>query len=367
MSVGEAIALVWSKLSTRSRRRIHIAIGIVGWFALSGVTSPLSSRFAYASDMEASFYKGKTVSMVIGLSAGGDYDLRARLLTRHMPRHIPGEPTMVARNMPGAGGVAAANWLMRIAPRDGSVILMVTQNMPLAQKLALPGVEFDARLFNWLGNTTDTPNVITVMASTGVRSVDDAKNKELSIAATGIGTGSYYYPVAANEVAGTRFRLVSGYPGGNEMNLAMERGEVDGRGSNSWAAWKSSRPHWLEQNTIINLVQIGLKRHPELIDVPLLLELASNDLDRQAMALISAETAIARAIATTPAVPAFRVDALRRAFDATMKDAALLKEADQQGFDISPASGEEVQKIVGDILDASSEVAARAKAIVHPK
>lgn len=338
---------------------------------------PTSIKFALAATLlfqvapsraepVADFFKGKTISMVIGLSTGGDYDLRARMLARHMPRHIPGTPTMVPRNMPGAGGLAAANWLMKVAPRDGTAILMVTQNMPLAQALGLSGVEFDARQFNWIGNTTDTPNVITVWAASGVRTVEDAKRKELSIAATGVGTGAYYYPVAANEVAGTKFRLVPGYPGGNEMNMAMERGEVDGRGSNSWAAWKSTRPQWLEQKKIVNLVQIGLKRHPELADVPLLLELATNDLDRRTMALISAETAIARAIATAPGVPDERVQAFRRAFDATVKDAQFLREAEQQNFDISPAPGEEVQKIVADILDAGPDVVARARAIVQP-
>ena len=160
--------------------------------------------------------------------------------------------------------------------------------------------------------------------------------------------------------------MVQGYPGGNEMNLAMERGEVDGRGSNSWAAWKATRPQWLEQNKIVNLIQIGLKRHPELSDVPLLLELASNDLDRRAMALISAETAIARGVATAPGVRSDRVDALRGAFNATMKDTQFLKEAQQQNFDISPASGEEVQKIVAEIVEAAPEVVARAKAIIQP-
>ena len=318
------------------------------------------------ADPVGEFFKGKTVSMVIGLSTGGDYDLRARMLVRHMPRHVPGNPIMVPRNMPGAGGLAAANWLMRAAPRDGTAILMVTQNMPLAQATGLTGVEFDARQFNWIGNTTDTPNVITVWAASGVRTIEDARKRELAIAATGVGTGAYYFPVAANEVAGTRFRLVPGYPGGNEMNMTMERGEVDGRGSNSWAAWKSTRPQWVEQNKIVNLVQIALRRHHELADVPLLLELAANDIDRRAMALISAETAIARAIATTPATPEDRVLAYRRAFDATMKDPLFLKEADQQNFDISPATGEEVQKIVADILDASPDVVARARAIIQP-
>lgn len=330
------------------------------------LTLSLTPGASAQAQSPAEFFKGKSLSMVIGLSPGGDYDLRARMLTRHMPRHIPGNPAMVPRNMPGAGGLAAANWLMKVAPRDGTAILMVTQNMPLAQALKLQGVEFDARQFNWIGNTTDTPNVITVWAASGVKTVEDAKKRELTIAATGVGTGAYYYPVAANEVAGTKFKLVPGYPGGNEMNMAMERGEVDGRGSNSWAAWKSTRPHWLAEKKIVNLVQIGLKRHPELADVPLLLELAGNDLDRRAMALVSAETAIARAIATAPGVPAERVEALRRAFDATIKDPEFLKEAEQQNFDISPASGEDVQKIVADIVGAGPDVVARAKAIIEP-
>jgi tripartite-type tricarboxylate transporter receptor subunit TctC len=319
-----------------------------------------------AAQPEQGFFAGKTISMVVGLSAGGDYDLRARLVARHMPRHIAGAPSMIPRNMPGAGGVAAANWLMKVAPRDGTALLAVTQNMPLAQALTLTGVEFDARQFRWIGNTTDTPNVITVWAASGARTIEDAKNKELAIAATGVGTGSYYYPLAANVVAGTKFKLVSGYPGGNEMNLAMERGEVDGRGSNSWAAWKATRPQWLEEKKIINLVQIRLRRHPDLGDVPLLQELAGNDLDRRAMALISAETAIARAFAAAPGTPDDRVQLLRRAFDATMKDPVFLQEAEQQGFDISPATGEDVQKIVAEIVDAAPEVVARVKAIVQP-
>jgi tripartite-type tricarboxylate transporter receptor subunit TctC len=311
------------------------------------------------------FYKGKTISMVIGLSAGGDYDLRARLLARHMGRHIAGNPNIVPRNMPGAGGVGAANWLMKLAPRDGTALLMVTQNMPLAQALGFPGVDFDARQFNWIGNTTNSPNLISIFSGKGVRTVEDAKTHEVSIAATGVGTGTHYYPAATNAIAGTKFRIVTGYPGGNDMNIAMERGEVDGRGSNSWAAWKTTKPQWIEQNRLVHLVQIALKRHPELPDVPLLIELAGNDIDRRAMALISAETAIARAVATTPGVPADRVQILREAFNATMSDPVFLEEATRLGFDISPGTGEEVQKIVEEIVDAPTEAVERTKAILQ--
>ncbi|MBX9761321.1 MAG: hypothetical protein K2Y29_21265 [Beijerinckiaceae bacterium] len=312
------------------------------------------------------FYKGKTISIVIGFSAGGDYDLRARLLARHMDRHIEGVPVILARNMPGAGGVAATNWLARLAPRDGTAMLMASQNTPLIQALGTTGVEFDARQFNWIGNTTNSPNLISVWAGRGVTSVEDARKREVTVGASGIGSGSFYYPAAANAVGGTKFKIVTGYPGGNDINIAMERGEVDGRGSNSLAAWKSTRPHWIAEGKLIHIVQIALTRHPELKDVPLLSELATNDLDRRAMSLIAAETAMARAVTTTQGVPAQRVTMLRRAFDVTMADKEFIGEADRLGFDISPATGEEVQKIVEDIIAAPPAVVQRVNVILNP-
>lgn len=315
---------------------------------------------AGAASSEASkvedFYRGKTISITTGFSAGGDYDLRARLLARHMDRHIPGAPIIAARNMPGAGGMAATNWLAKLAPRDGTSLLMASQNTPLIQATGTKGVEFDARKFNWIGNTTSSPNLISVWAGRGVKSIDDARKRDVSIGATGIGSGSYYYPLAANEVGRARFKIVTGYPGGNDINIAMERGEVDGRGSNSLAAWKSTRPHWLTEGKLIHLVQVALLRHPELSDVPLLSELAESDIDRQAMNLISSETAMARAVAASPDIPSDRVAALRNAFDATMKDAQFLSEAERLGFDITPASGKDVQTIVNQIVNAPEPV-----------
>ncbi len=330
--------------------------------ALCTVTALLCSTGARADD----FYKGKTISIVIGFSAGGDYDLRARLLSRHMDRHIAGAPLIVARNMPGAGGVAATNWLARLAPRDGTSMLMASQNTPLIQALGTPGVEFDARQFNWIGNTTNSPNLISVWAGRGVSTIEDARKREVAVGASGVGSGSYYYPFAANVVGGTRFKIVTGYPGGNDINIAMERGEVDGRGSNSLAAWKSTRPHWIAEGKLIHLVQIALQRHPELPNVPLLSDLATTDIDRQAMQLIAAETAMARAVAASADIPRERVSILRRAFDATMADKEFLGEADRLGFDINPATGEEVQKIVLGIVDAPPAVVQRVKQVLAP-
>jgi tripartite-type tricarboxylate transporter receptor subunit TctC len=315
------------------------------------------------ADAIADFYRGKQLSLIIGTSAGNDFDFRGRLIARHMGRHIPGEPTIVPRNMPGAGGVNAANWLASVAQRDGTTLHMIMTNMMQAQAVGVHGVQFDTRKFRWVGNTTSTPNVTNSWHTTGVTSIEQVKSREFILGAPA-GTAGVTYGTVMNALVGTKFKIVTGYPGGNEVNLAMERGEVEGRASNSWASWKSTKPEWLAQKKIIMLVQIGLKRDPELPDVPLLLELVGNDLDRKVMTFISAETAISRALVTTPDVPAERLDALRRAFDATMKDPQFLAEADKAKMDISPMTGEESQKIADTIVNTTPDVIARAKVVL---
>jgi tripartite-type tricarboxylate transporter receptor subunit TctC len=318
-----------------------------------------------AADPVTDFYRGKTLTMLVATSPGGDYDLRARLVARHIGRHIPGEPTIIARNMPGAVGLQAANWLATQAPRDGTVLHAIMQNMSAHQALGGGKVEFDTRKFFWIGNTTDSPNVVNSWHTTGIRSIRDVMERELVVGAPGTATGSVYYPKAMNALVGTKFRIISGYPGGNDVNLAMERGEVGGRGSNSWASWKSTKPHWLAEKKIFILVQIALRRHSELADVPLMTELAKNEDDRKVLAFLSADTGITRAFVTTPETPRERVAALRRAFDATMKDPLFLAEADKAGMDISAAGGEEVQQVADSIANTEPAVLARAKAILE--
>ena len=312
----------------------------------------------------AEFYRGKTINLIIGTSAGNDYDFRGRLIARHMGKHIPGQPTIVPRNMPGGGGVQAANWIANIAPRDGTVVHMIMANMMASQAMGLPGVEFDTRKFQWIGNTSSTPNVVAAWHTRGVRTIEDVRKRELVVGAP-MGTAGALYPVLMNALAGTKFKLVTGYPGGNEVSLAMERGEVDGRGSNSWAAWKSTKPEWVRDHKLNILVQIGLKRAPDLPDVPLMLELATNDADRKLLEFISAETEVARSLVTTPGTPPERVEALRRAFDAMIKDPEFLAEAAKSDMDISPATGEESQKIADAIVNTPPEIAARARAMLE--
>ena len=245
------------------------------------------------ADAVSDFYRGKTLSLIIGTSAGNDYDFRGRLIARHIGRHIPGEPAIVPRNMPGAGGVNAANWLANIAPRDGTTLHAIMTNMMAAQAIGTHGVQFDTRKFRWIGNTTSSPNVTNSWHASGITSIEQTKTRELVLGAPA-GTAGVTYGTVMNALVGTKFKIVTGYPGGNEVNLAMERGEVEGRGSNSWASWKSTKPEWLAQKKIIALVQVGLTRDPELPDVPLLFELVSNELDRKVMTFLSAETAISR-------------------------------------------------------------------------
>ena len=335
-------------------RQCFWVLGLLG-VAVSGIPAQ--------ADPVADFYHGKTLSLIIGTSTGNDYDFRARLLARHLGRHIPGEPSIVPQNMPGAGGIKAVNYLASIAPHDGTVLHMIMSNMMSAQAIGAQGVQFDTRKLFWVGNTTSTPNVTVAWYTSGVSSIDQVKTRQLIVGAP-TGTAGVVYATAMNGLLGTKFKLVTGYPGGNEVNLAMERGEVDGRASNSWAAWKSTRLDWVTGKKIIVLVQIGLKRAPDLKDVPLLFELAANDSDGKVLTFLSADTAIARALVTTPDTPPERVAALRRAFDATIRDPEFLAEAEKADMDISPMTGEDAQKIADSIVNTPSDVLARAKVLL---
>ena len=309
------------------------------------------------------FYKNKSLTMIVGTTTGNDYDNRGRMLARYMSEYLPGKPTIVVRNMPGGGGVVAANWLAKVAPRDGTTMLMLMQPSSMNQALGMGQIQYDVRAFGWIGNTSDTPSVVTSWHTSGVKTIEDAKKKELLLGGT-VGTASVIYPSVLNELVGTKFKIVTGYPGGNQINLAMESGEVEGRGSNSWSSWKSTRPQWLTENKIHVLVQVALKRERDLADVPLMLELATNDFDKQVLTFLSADTAIARAVVTTPETPTDRLQALRTAFDAAMKDPALIAEAERQQTDLSWVGGEDSHKVARSIIEADPKVIERAKAII---
>ena len=226
------------------------------------------------------FYRGKKLDMVIGYSPGGTYDLYARLVARHLGNYIPGKPLIVPRNMPGAGSRAATTWVYGIAPKDGTVLATADQSLSLQQAAGDKRINFDTTKLIYIGNPNVENNTTATWHTTGIRTIDDAKRREVTMGATG-GSTSSQYPKAMNALLGTKFRIILGYPGGNDVNLAMERGEVDGRGSNSWTSWKATRPDWIAEKKINILVQIGLAKASDLPDVPLLMELGANEEDRR--------------------------------------------------------------------------------------
>ena len=266
--------------------------------------------------------------------------------------------------MPGAGSRTAANWVYNLAPRDGTVLATADQSLSLQQAAGDKRIKFDTTKFIYIGNPNVENNTTATWHTSGIKTLDDAKRREVTVGATG-GSTSSQYPKAMNALLGTRFKIILGYPGGNDINLAMERGEVDGRGSNSWASWKATRPHWLAENKINILVQIGLKKTPDLPGVPLLMELGGNDEDRALLRMLSASTAIGRPIFTTPDAPAERVAALRKAFDEMVRDKAFLDDARQGHFEIDATSGEAMQKLVAEIVAMPKAQSERLKQIIE--
>src|SRR5262245_47336299 len=247
---------------------IALALSLAGW---PGTAS--------AQQSVADFYRGKKIDLIIGYSSGGTYDLYARLVGRHLGHHIPGNPLIVPRNMPGAGSRSAVTWVSQVAPKDGTVLATADQSLALQQAAGDKRIQFDTTRLIYIGNPNIENNTTAAWHSSGIRTLDDAKKREVTVGATG-GSTSSQYPRAMNALLGTRFKIILGYPGGNDINLALERGEVEVRGSNSWASWKATRPHWLTEKKINILVQIGLRKAPDLPDVPLLMDLGATAEDR---------------------------------------------------------------------------------------
>ena len=320
-----------------------------------------------AADETSDFYNGKRINLIIGYSTGGGYDQIARLFARHVGRHIPGAPQVLPQNMPGAGSRVAGNWLYNTAPKDGTAIATLGQNTALDQALGEKNVQFDVRRFNWLGNVSEVNNVLTVWHAKGVKSFKEAKTLELSIGATGASSPSVIYPRASNIILGAKFRIVSGYPGSSEIMLAMERGEVDGRGSSSWVSWISTRPDWVRDQKIIPLFQVGSRPDPAIGNAPLWSDLAENESDREVLTALSASISIGYSMTAPPDVPQQRVVALRRAFESTMRDPLFLAEANKHNILVRPVSGEEVQKIATQVADLPLRIVDRVKAILATK
>ena len=315
-----------------------------------------------AADPVADFYRGKTISVLIGVGAGGEYDTIARLVARHIGRYIPGQPTLVPQNMVGASGLKMINYLAGVAPHDGTFIGMIQEGLPSLHAVSMAGVQFDAAKFNWLGAMASTDETLTIWTAAGIATLDDARRKDVVTGATARGSITYTFPALVNELLGTRFKLVTGYSGGNEINLAMERGEVEAR-NNTWSSWKATRPVWLRDRKISVILQSGPR--PADLDAPLFADLAANADDRNLIEFVLSGCALGRPLATTPDVPADRVAALRAAFDRTVKDPEFLAEAKSLNFDVDPLRGLDMQNTVAHILATPADVVRRAKHLLE--
>jgi len=310
----------------------------------------------------ADFYRGRTINVLIGVNVGGGYDFEARLLARFMRAHIPGNPLLVPQNVIGAGGIKMANYLYSIAAQDGTAIGMFPSTLVAAQAVGTDGVQYDANKFAWLGSITTSPVTLAVWRDSTVRSLDDARRQEVVVAASNKGAITYTFPHMLNELLGTKFKIVSGYQGNSTMTVAMERGEVQGV-TNSWDSWKSFNPAWVREGKIRVLVQTEPKAK-DLPDIPSVQELARSASDRQVMALIVSGDALGKPLAASPNIPPERVQALRDAFEATIRDPAFIEAAAAARVEINPISGTALQATVARVLATPKDLAERARMII---
>jgi tripartite-type tricarboxylate transporter receptor subunit TctC len=317
---------------------------------------------------DSRFYEGKQIRMIIRSNVGGGYDLYSRMLGRHIGKHIAGNPSVTPVNMPGGGGIVSANYVANVAPRDGTILTMVSQGLPTDQALGLtPSFKADLRTFNWIGNMSSSNQVTVVWHTAKTQSFEEAKKRETLIGSTGAGSVSTQLPALFNNLLGTKFKIIVGYPDGREIDMAMERGEVEGRGTNPWASYKSAQPRLVKEKLIRPIIQVGLEKDPDLPDVPLMLDQPVAPEDKPVLEFMSKAVMVGRPIGTTPGVPAARVTMLRRAFDATLKDPEFIAEARAQNADIDYMSGEQLAKIIDDLIGAPPAVHERVKAALRPK
>lgn len=324
----------------------------------------LATQAAQAADADIEkFYSGLQMKMVIRAAPGGSYDTYARLLARHIGRQIPGNPSVLPVNMPGASGIKAANYVAEVAPKDGSILTNVSLGFPMYQALGvLKNVAADMRDFNWLGTFNATNQILVMRTDAATKSYEDALRQETLVGASTPESTGAQLPRAYNLVLGTKFKVVVGYQNIAAVRLALQQKEVDGVGSNGWSDIKTDFRDLLERKQLRPIIQVGAEKEPDLPDVPLLNDLAKTPADRQVLEFITkSNTSIGKPFATSPGVPAERVAMLRSAFDKTMTDPTFAAEADKLKVEIRPINGVTLQKIVAEIIATPQPVLERVK------
>ncbi|MFM1816753.1 MAG: hypothetical protein RLZ98_3448 [Pseudomonadota bacterium] len=307
------------------------------------------------------FYKGKSMEMIIGYPPGGSNNLYARSVATRIGKHIPGNPTVVPRNMPGGGSLVAANYMYSVAPKDGTVMANISPTVPLEATVGKKQAKFDPNKFNWLGRATNAVNPLFIWHTQPFNSWEDAMTKEITLSATGASSTVAVYPNLLNNVIGTKFKLIMGYKGSGTAMLAIERGEVAGH-STAFDALKSQHLDWLRDKKVKILLQFALERHPEMSDVPTAVEIAKTDEQRAILKAVLSATEIGKPFLTTPGVPAERVTALRRAFDKAVADPSFVEEWKRRSIGVYPISGEKLQQIVAEATNIKGDLLEKVKA-----
>ena len=333
------------------------------------VALAMTSTSAAAADSVADFYRGKTIEIIIGAAAGGGYDIAGRVVARHMGRHIPGNPTIIVRNMPGATSLIMTNQLYNRVARDGTVMGMPNNTIPLEPRLRLlaatGNVAFDINRFNWVGTPVQEPQVFWVWHTAPANRFEDLKVHKIIMGATAVSSDNYMLPFLMNQTFGTRMEFVTGYQGQNEINLALERGEIQGN-TTGLTNLIVGKPDWIRQRKIRMLVQFGSERVAEIKDVPAVVEFATSQDDREIWQLFISKFRIARPLALPPDVPRERVKALQDAFDATMRDPLFLEDAQKIGLEVNPLGGEAIGNLIVQMQKTSDSLVERLRKLLVP-
>jgi tripartite-type tricarboxylate transporter receptor subunit TctC len=307
------------------------------------------------------FFARKTVTIYVGYTSGGSYDVYARMVARHLGKHLPGRPTIVVQNMPGAGSLKAANYIFRVAPKDGTALGVIVESAALEQVLANSAVQYDATKFVYVGRVAKSNNIFMQWHTSKVQSIEDSRQRESSFAGTGPGSLAETVPMLLNALLGTKFKLISGYPASTQAMLAMEREEVEGAGS-SWATVRQSKQDWLREKKIRIFLQSTPERDPELADTPCLGELGETPDDKQVFALYAAGSAVGRAVLAPPGLSDERLQTLREGFNAMINDQDFVAEIRKANLEFEPISGAQVQDIIARTLSVPDSVRERARA-----
>jgi tripartite-type tricarboxylate transporter receptor subunit TctC len=335
--------------------------------ALTLTIAALAPGLSASAQEAGNFFAGKQVRIIVATGPGGGYDTFARLVARHLGQFVPGHPTLIVENMPGASGIKAVNFLYSAAPKDGTVLATFNNAIPLYQATGQQGIAFKSEELSWIGSLTQTATVIAVMQSAGVKSIDDVRKKEVILGATGAAGSKVTYPTMLNNVLGTKFKIVAGYASSKPVMLAMERNEVQGDGGNPWSSWQIAKPDWIKEGKLVPLVQIGLRKEKSLASVPLLTDLATTDEQRAMFAFISQPVAIQQPFAGPPGMPADRLAVYRQAFEKMTQDPAFRAEVEKAKLDLDPLPGAEVEKIVKSVIGTPVAVVERVKTTMTPK